>query len=169
MEPRKLAVTTRPVPLSSGVTSIDSGRTSASAGPDSTEPGSTGTLVPRTSTTPSIDDARQRVRQSDELRDERRRRPVVELRGGGDLLEHAGAHDADPVGDAECLLLVVRDEERRRADLELDPPDLVAQLAAHLGVERRQRLVEQQDHRLDGQSPGQRDPLLLAARHLVGK
>ena len=51
--------------------------------------------------------------------------------------------------------------------LELDPPDLVAQLGPHLGVERRQRLVEQQHVRPDRERPGQRDTLLLAAGELV--
>ena len=53
-------------------------------------------------------------------------------------------------------------------DLELDPADLVPQLRPDLRVQRRQRLVEQQHLRLDGQRPGQRDPLLLAAGQLVG-
>ena len=46
-------------------------------------------------------------------------------------------------------------------------PDLLPQLQPHLGVQRGQRLVEQQHPRLDGQRAGQRDPLLLAAGQLV--
>ena len=92
----------------------------------------------------------------------------VELLRRVQLLQPALAHDPDPVGHGEGLLLVVGDEERGGADLELDATDLVAQLGAHLGVERRQRLVEQQHRRLDGQRPGQRDPLLLAAGELGG-
>ena len=49
----------------------------------------------------------------------------------------------------------------------LDPPDLLAQLDAHLGVERRQRLVEQQHPRPDREGPRERDALLHAARELV--
>jgi hypothetical protein len=49
----------------------------------------------------------------------------------------------------------------------LDPPDLVAELAADLGVQCGQWLVEQQHPGLDRQRPGQRDPLLLAAGDLV--
>ena len=45
--------------------------------------------------------------------------------------------------------------------------DLLAQLQPDLGVQRGQRLVEQQHPRLDGERPGQRDPLLLAAGQLV--
>ena len=57
--------------------------------------------------------------------------------------------------------------QRRDAQTRLHLTDLLAQLHAHLGVERRQRLVEQQDGRLDGECAGQGDALLLAARQLV--
>ena len=46
--------------------------------------------------------------------------------------------------------------------------DLLAQADADLGVERRQRLVEQQHARARRQRAGQRDALLLAARQLEG-
>ena len=46
--------------------------------------------------------------------------------------------------------------------------DFLAQRHAHLGVERRQRLVEQQQLRLRRQRAGQRHALLLAAGKLVG-
>ncbi len=38
--------------------------------------------------------------------------------------------------------------------------------AAQLGVQRAERLVEQQHGRIEHQGPGQRDPLLLAAGQL---
>jgi len=41
-----------------------------------------------------------------------------------------------------------------------------AQVAPYLGVERAERLVEQQHARLDGQRAGQRHALALAAREL---
>ena len=75
----------------------------------------------------------------------------------------AGAHHRHPVGDRERLVVVVGDEQRRGA---LGPQD-VAQVGgeplAQAAVERRQRLVEQQQPGPDGQRPGQRDPLALAA------
>ena len=40
------------------------------------------------------------------------------------------------------------------------------QVGAHLGVERAERLVEQQHLRVDGERPGQRHPLPLAAGEL---
>lgn len=45
--------------------------------------------------------------------------------------------------------------------------NLLAQREPHLGVQRRQRLVEQQDTGPQGERAGQRDPLLLAAGELV--
>ena len=74
---------------------------------------------------------------------------------------------ADPVGHRQRLGLVVGDEDGGDAELELDPADLLAQLHPHLGVQRRQRLVEQQHLRRDGQRAGQGHPLLLAAGELV--
>ncbi len=50
----------------------------------------------------------------------------------------------------------------------LDLADLLAQRHADLGVERRQRLVEQQQLGLGRQRPGERHALLLAAGELVG-
>jgi hypothetical protein len=46
------------------------------------------------------------------------------------------------------------------------PAQPAAQFLAHLGVERAERLVEQQHARLDGQRAGQRHALPLAAREL---
>ena len=97
----------------------------------------------------------------------RRRREVVDLGRRADLLDPALAHHDDPIGQRERLLLVVGDVDRRDAELALDRADLLAQRDADLRVERRQRLVEQQDLRLDRQGPRQRDPLLLPARQLV--
>ena len=122
------------------------------------------TVAPR----PSRDLRRRLVVEPDELGDEGRGRRGVQLGRRRELLEAAGVHHPDPVGDGERLLLVVGDEEGGGADLELDPADLVAQLGADLGVEGRQRLVEQQHGRLDGQGPGQRHALLLAAGQLAG-
>ena len=72
-----------------------------------------------------------------------------------------------PVGDRERLLLVVRDVDRRDPELELDAADLLAQLHAHLRVERRERLVEQEHARLDRQRARECHALLHAAGELV--
>ena len=62
----------------------------------------------------------------------------------------------------------MRHEDRRDAELALQGADLFAQRDADLGVERGERLVEQQDLRLDGERAGEGDALLLAARELIG-
>ena len=76
-------------------------------------------------------------------------------------------HDADPVRHGQGFLLVVGDEQGRGAEPLLQRADLLPQLQPDLGVQRGQRLVEQQYPGLDGQRPGQRDALLLAAGQLV--
>ena len=93
---------------------------------------------------------------------------VVDLKRRADLLDPAVAHHHHPVGERERLLLIVRDIDRRDPQLALDRANLVAQRHADLGIERRQRLIQQQYLRLDRQRPRQRHALLLPTRHLVG-
>ena len=76
-------------------------------------------------------------------------------------------HDRDPVAHRERLLLVVGHVDERDPDLGLDALELDLELAAELEVERAQRLVEEQDVGPVHERPGERDPLLLAARQLV--
>ena len=74
----------------------------------------------------------------------------------------------DAVGEIDRLFEVVRDQHRGRAGLDEDALQLLAHEQRHLVVERRERLVEEQDFRLDDQRAHDRDELLLAAGHLVG-
>jgi hypothetical protein len=60
----------------------------------------------------------------------------------------------------------VGDEDRGDVDLVVEAPEPVAQLLAHLGVERAERFVEQQHRGLDGEGTGQGHALALAAREL---
>ena len=116
----------------------------------------------------AVDDRRlEPVHRPDELRHERGRGRAVHLGRRADLLDPAAVHHGDAIGDRERLLLVVRDVDRRDPELELDAADLLAQLHAHLRVERRERLVEQEHARLDRQRARERDALLHAARELV--
>ena len=59
-------------------------------------------------------------------------------------------------------------EHERDPDLLLEGLELEAQLLADLGVQRAERLVEQQYRRAQDQGSGQGDALLLAARELLG-
>ena len=62
----------------------------------------------------------------------------------------------------------MRDVHERDADLVLQRSQIVLQLLAQLGVERAERLVEEQHRRLQDERPCQRHALLLAARQLRG-
>ena len=78
----------------------------------------------------------------------------------------AAEHD-HPVAEPDRLAHVVRDEQHGEPALGADPVQLVVQQVAGHRVERAERLVHQQDLRVLGQRPGQRDPLPHAARQLV--
>ena len=78
------------------------------------------------------------------------------------------AHDRHAVGEAERLVLVVGDEDRRRPHRALDLLQLGAHLLAQLAVQRGQRFVEQQHARADHERARQGDALLLAAGELRG-
>ena len=91
---------------------------------------------------------------------------MVERVGGADLLDPALAHADDAVGHRRRLDLVVGDEDGGDAEAPLQAADLAAHGEAEAGVEVRQRLVEEEEARLLDQRAGERDALLLAARHL---
>ena len=88
-------------------------------------------------------------------------------RGGPTCSTRPSRIDRHAVGERERLLLVVGHVDRGDAELALEPADLRAHLDADLGVEVRERLVEQQDVRIQHQRARQGHPLLLAARELA--
>jgi hypothetical protein len=100
--------------------------------------------------------------------DEDVRRPVVDLLRAAQLLDLALVHHADPVRERHRLDLVVGDVDRGDAQPLVDPLELGADLAAQLGVEVRQRFVEQEGLGFTDQRPSHRDPLPLATRQLGG-
>ena len=106
------------------------------------------------------------VHRPDEAHHERVRRLVVELARRRDLLDAALVHDDDGVGELERLLLVVRDEDRRHVHLVVEAEQPLAQLLAHAGVERAERLVEQEHLRLGSERTRERHALPLAAGEL---
>ncbi len=112
-------------------------------------------------------DPAQPVGQTHELGDPRGPRPLIELGRRRHLLDLAGEDHRDPIGNRQRLVLVMGHEQGGDADLGLDPADLVAQIGPHLGIERRERLVQEQHLRLDRQRPRQRHPLLLSAGQLM--
>ena len=78
---------------------------------------------------------RTRIARRIEAGEEGRGRPLVELARAALLLDAAGVHHDDAVGDRQRLLLVVRDIDHGEAEALLQLADLLAHLAAQLGVE----------------------------------
>ena len=70
---------------------------------------------------------------------------------------------ADAVRERGRVLEVVRDEQRRQPELGQQLGELAADDRARVGVQRGERLVEQQDRRVARERPRERDPLPLTA------
>ena len=96
-----------------------------------------------------------------------RRRGVPDLVGRADLDDASVLHDRDAVAEAYGFVEIVRDEQDRLAHLRLQREQFVLQLAPDHGVQRRERLVHQQDVGVGRQRPRQADALLHAARQLA--
>ena len=109
----------------------------------------------------------QRV-AADEFRDEQRLWPGVEFIGRADLLDPPGVHHDDPIRERQRLRLRVGDEDEGDAEAALQQLQLVLNALAQIGVERAERLVEQQDVGLDHKRASERDALLLPAGQSVG-
>ena len=109
----------------------------------------------------------EQVRDAEEISDVGRRRLLVDLAGRADLLDPALVHHREAVGHREGLFLVVRDVDEGYADLLLQGLQLDLERLAELGVERAERLVQQQHRGVEDQSARERHPLLLAPRELV--
>ena len=110
----------------------------------------------------------EQVRDAEEVGHEERRGLLVDHLRRPALLDAAAVHDGDAVAHRERLLLVVRDEDERDAERLLERLELDLQILAQAGVERAERLVEQQHARPQHERAGQRDALLLTARELPG-
>ena len=106
------------------------------------------------------------VHRAEKARDEARARAQVDILGRADLLDAAVVHHGELVGHGERFLLIVRHEQEGDADAALHGLQLDAHLLAQLGIERGQRLVEQQHVGLQHQRARQRDALPLAAGEL---
>ncbi len=76
-------------------------------------------------------------------------------------------HQDDAVAQAHGLAHIVGDEHDGLAALAPDPLDVLVELVAGQGVERREGLVHQQHLRIGRERTGERHPLLHAARQLV--
>ena len=123
-------------------------------------------LHPRTIAIPADDGAGQLVHEAHEIGDEKIGRTLVNVARRADLLHHASVEDDDAIRQRQRLGLVVRHVDERNPCTPLQRLDLGAHALPQLGVEIGQRLVEQQDRRLDHERAGERHTLQLAARQL---
>ena len=106
------------------------------------------------------------VRLADERHHELVGRLLVHVARRADLLDPPVAHHDDLVGDLHRLLLVVRDDHRRRVRLVVEPAQPLPQLRADAGVQGAERLVEEQHGRIDRERAGETHALPLPAREL---
>ena len=106
--------------------------------------------------------------RSRETGDEGIARRCDELARRADLEQPSVDDDAHAVGERGCVLEIVRDEDDREAQLAKEVVELAAHGRPGMGVERRERLVEEQHVRVAGERPRERDALTLAARDLPG-
>ena len=72
------------------------------------------------------------------------------------------------MADADRFIEVVGDEEGSLVHLGRQRHELALEFPANQGIERRERLVHQENVRIGRQRPGKSDTLLHAARKLVG-
>src|SRR6185369_8404934 len=115
---------------------------------------------------PALPPHRHDAGSPDERRHEARRRTLEQLLRRADLLETAVAQDRDAVPELERLLLLVRHEQGRDANLADRAAQLAPRLLAQRRVEVRQRLVEQEHARRRRERSRDGDPLLLPAGEL---
>ena len=85
-----------------------------------------------------------------------------------ELDELAEVQDGDPVGDEPDRGDVVGDEEVGDLTLPLELDEPVEDLGLDGDVERARRLVEDDQLRVDGKRPGDREPLAASPGELVG-
>ena len=109
----------------------------------------------------------EEVHLPQELHHELGARVVEDLVRRADLLDPALVHHQHAVGQFQGFVLVVGDEDAGQMDLVVQAAEPLPQFLPHPGVERAERLIQQQHFRLDGQRPGQRHALPLAAGKLV--
>ena len=107
--------------------------------------------------------AAQQIGVADELRGIGGCRPVVNFARRRHLLQLAHAQQSDAVRHDHGFFLIMSDKHERDSDLALQRLQFHLHLAAKIGVQRRKRLVEQQQSRPIYQRAGQSDALLLSA------
>ena len=101
-----------------------------------------------------------------EVEDLRVGRRGVKLLRVGVLRDGTVAHDDDAVGQLQRFFAVVGDENAGEAQFALQGFQPETQVVPHLHVQRAEGFVKEDDFRLGGERPRQRDALLLATGEL---
>ena len=93
---------------------------------------------------------------------------MVDLARRGDLFQFSLSQQRDAIRHDHGFLLIMGDKDERDANFALQGFQFDLHLATEVGIERGERLVEQEQARPIHQCPGQGDALLLAAADLGG-
>src|SRR5438270_6017088 len=109
----------------------------------------------------------ENIGSADEARDKFRPRLLINLLGRAYLLGASVVHYDDEVGSRHRFGLVVRHVNRGVFVGVVQTADLEPHLLAQIGVEVRERLIEQQRLRLDDEGASKPDALLLTAGELA--
>src|SRR5882757_1432984 len=102
-------------------------------------------------------------RRTDEVGDEERSRPVIDVARARDLLDDAIVHHGDGIGHCHGLELVMRDVDCRRAEPVVQRAQFTDHRLAHFSVERTERFIHQEAFWLAHDCPPERDTLPVAA------
>jgi RecB family endonuclease NucS len=86
---------------------------------------------------------------------------------GPELDEAARVHHSDAIGDLDRDTHIVGDKQDGHAQLALETSQKLENLDLHRRIERRGRLVGEEQARLAGESKRDHGPLAHAARHFV--
>src|SRR3954452_21642577 len=113
-----------------------------------------------------IDNPRHKVVEAKKLCRECACRLPVDVGRGAALDDRARVHQHDPIGNGECLDLIMGYIDARRARALDDRPQLAGEMLAQGAVERAQRLVQEQQTWPGRKRPCERYSLPLTTREL---
>ena len=108
------------------------------------------------------------VRAADEISDETRSRPLVDVLRRADLDDAPLVEHRDAIRHRKRLALIVGDEDEGETERTLQGLEFALHVLTQFEVERAERFVEQQNFGANDQRAGEGDALALTARELAG-
>ena len=88
---------------------------------------------------------------------------IVEIVDGAELFDFTFIHQGDPIGHDECFLLIVGDKNEGDAEFCLQIFQFDLHVLAELGIEGRERFVEEEDLGAADEGAGESYALALPA------